>query len=329
MRRHLPPLTALRAFEAAARHRSFTRASEELGVTQGAISRQIRALEAFLDVVLFRRLIRQVELTEAGERYRAVAARAFEEIERATMQLKGGVKRRVLNISVLPTMSSFWLMPRLASFAQSMREADIRIVNSIEPVDFQSRTIDAAIRAGRLPGEVFAADRPRIELEMVTDWRGVRADYLFPDMLVPICSPALIAGRRLDAVAALQQFRLIHVTTRRYAWPDWLKAHRAEFDCDSNALYFGHFFMAMEAARRGQGIAIVPTILLRHYEGAADVVCPFPPDLPSAGGYYFLFRASQAGDPALQKLRCWLKEEATREERALAEMAAAPLRMRA
>lgn len=168
--RHLPPLTALRALEAAARHNSFTLAAEELGVTQGAVSRQIRSLEAFLARPLFRRFTRRLELSEDGRSYQAVAAAALDEIESATLRLKGGgSRRRVLTISVLPTISSFWLMPRLAAFAQQVPDVELRIVNSIKPVDLQGGTPDAAIRVGPLPGETFAAGQPRIEMQMVAD----------------------------------------------------------------------------------------------------------------------------------------------------------------
>ncbi|MBN9508700.1 MAG: LysR family transcriptional regulator [Alphaproteobacteria bacterium] len=310
MRRDLPPLTALRAFEAAARHGSFTRAAEELGVTQSAVSRQIRVLEDFLSMPLFRRFIRRLELTEAGRAYQAVAAAALDEIERATLRLKGRRQRRVLTISVLPTIAAFWLMPRLASFAQQVPDVELRIISSIEPVDLQARAVDAAIRVGALPGERFGADQPRIELQMLTDWRGARSEFLFPDILVPIASPALLAAGRPANVEALGRFRLIHVTTRRYAWHDWLRAHRAGFDPERDALHFGHFFMAMEAARAGRGIAIVPTVLLRHYDGASRIVRVFEPDVASAGAYHVLFHETRAGDPALQKLRSWLQQQA-------------------
>jgi LysR family glycine cleavage system transcriptional activator len=310
MRRQIPSLTAIRAFESAAHHGSFTKAAQDLAVTQGAISRQIRALEAFLGVELFERLTRKVVLTEAGRQYQLVIARAFDEVEQATARLRGGARRRVLRISVLPTISSFWLMPRLAAFAQIAPDVELRIINSIEPVDFQGKAADLAIRVGRLPGESFQPDRPRVEMDMVTAWEGVRSEFLFRDVLVPICSPRLIDGHVLQSVDDLREFPLIHVTTRRYAWHDWLKAHRVDFDPSRNARYFGHFFMAMEAARAGQGIAIVPTILLRHYDNASQVVCPFKPDLSSAGGYYLLHHESQAGDGQLKKLRRWISDEA-------------------
>jgi LysR family transcriptional regulator, glycine cleavage system transcriptional activator len=217
----------------------------------------------------------------------------------------------VLRLSVLPTISFCWLMPRLAAFSQQEHGTEVRMINSIEPVDFQAKGIDLAIRVGRVPGETYGADNPRIELEMVTDWRGVRSEPLFRDVLTPVCAPALIAERPLETVADLSRHRLIHMTTRRYAWHDWLRAHGAAFDPDGNALYFGHFFMAMAAARAGEGIAIVPTVLLRQDD--SGLVRPFAADLPSAGHYYLLSHKSRAADPKIRRFTEWILREAALE----------------
>ena len=250
MRRKLPPLSALRAFEAAARTLSFTKAAEELLVTQGAVSRQIRLLEEHLGVALFTRSIRKVELTPEGEQYFISIGRALDEVESATGRLRCEGRREVITISVLPTISSFWLMPRLAAFSEAQGKAEVRIINSIEPVDLQAKGADLAIRVGRIPGEEFGSNNPRIEMDMVTDWRGIHSDLLFPDVLAPVCAQQLIdVNGPLMSIDDLARYRLIHVTTRRYAWHDWLKANGSSLDPDQDALYFGHFFMAMEAAR--------------------------------------------------------------------------------
>ena len=311
MPRRLPPLTALRAFEAAGRNLSFTKASQELMVTQSAVSRQIQLLEKTLRTQLFRRMTRKVELTAAGEQYFVVVERALDDIEAATLRLKRELRRRVLRLSVLPTISVLWLMPRLAAFSQQEDETEVRIINSIEPVDFQAKGADLAIRVGRVPGETYGRDNPRIELEMVTNWRGVHSEPLFRDVLTPVCSPDLLAERPVENVAGLSRHRLIHVTTRRYAWHDWLRAHGGTFDPDRNALYFGHFFMAMEAARAGEGFAIVPTVLLRPSGGS--LVRPLAADLPSAGRYYLLFHESRAADPTIRRFKEWLLHEAASE----------------
>lgn len=317
VRRKLPPLSALRAFEAAARTLSFTKAAEELLVTQGAISRQIRLLEEHLGVALFKRLIRKVELTPEGGQYFISVSKALDEVESATGRLRCGGRREVITISVLPTISSFWLMPRLAAFSEAQGKAEVRIINSIEPVDLQAKGADLAIRVGRIPGEEFGPDNPRIEMDMVTDWRGIHSDLLFPDVLAPVCAQQLIdVNGPLTSLDDLARYRLIHVTTRRYAWHDWLRANGSSLDPDQDALYFGHFFMAMEAARSGKGVAIVPTVLLRHYEAARDLICPFKPRIRSAGNYHLLFHGSRATDRHLTLFRQWLAEEASAEREA-------------
>jgi LysR family glycine cleavage system transcriptional activator len=296
---------------------SFTKAAEELLVTQGAVSRQIRLLEEHLGVALFTRSIRKVELTPEGEQYSISIGRALDEVENATGRLRCDGRREVITISVLPTISSFWLMPRLAAFSEAQGKAEVRIINSIEPVDLQAKGADLAIRVGRIPGEEFGSDSPRIEMDMVTDWRGIHSDLLFPDVLAPVCAQQLIdINGPLMSIADLARYRLIHVTTRRYAWHDWLRANGSSLDPDQDALYFGHFFMAMEAARSGKGVAIVPTVLLRHYEAARDLVCLFKPGIRSAGNYHLLFHESRVTDPHLTLFRQWLAEEASVEREA-------------
>lgn len=290
-KRQLPPLNALRGFEAAARHLSFTKAACELLVTQGAVSRQIRDLEDNLGQRLFRRLTRRVELTKEGEKFYRVVEDVFDELERATARLQTSGSYRTLTISVLPTIASLWLMPRLHLFTQAQKGVEVRIVSSIDPVNLLAHEADIAIRVGRLPGRTYGRTQPRIELDMVANWNGVHADELFA-----------------DAVAGMP---LIHTSTRRHAWPDWLRAQgiRARRS-DQPPVEFGHFFMSLEAARKGRGVAIVPDILLAHYERAGDLVVPIRTDIPSAGEYYLLIHEIRLTEPPVQAFRTWLLDEA-------------------
>jgi LysR family transcriptional regulator, glycine cleavage system transcriptional activator len=303
----IPPLLAIRAFEAAARHLSFTVAAEELAVTQGAISRQIRQLESHLQTKLFVRLTRRVELTEAGREFLAGVQRALSELEAATARISGAVDHRVINVAVLPTLAANWLMPRLAFFSQEYPHIEVRMLTSIEPVDLQANPVDLAIRVGPLPGKFYDQNRPRIDLEMVSNWRGVLAELLFPDVLVPICSPAYLKDApALKEPGDLQHHRLIHTATRRHAWPDWLRAHGHEFVLPPQPLQFGHFFMSMQAAREGKGIAIVPTVVVDHYPHANELVRPFPASVPSAGEYYLLVHERRRDDPSVRLFSEWL-----------------------
>lgn len=309
--RRLPPLNALRGFDAAARHLSFTRAADELRLTQGAVSRQVRDVEVFLGQPLFRRYTRRIELTAEGAELHRVVQDLFDELERATRRFTMPAGReRTLTISALPTIASMWLMPRLHRFTQANAGIEVRIASSIEPANLRAPDLHMAIRVGRLPGRLYNRLQPRIELEMLADWEGVQADLLFPDVLVPVCSPTLTTPG-IATAEAVARLPLIHTSTRRYAWPDWLRAQGVRApEGGAKPIEFGHFFMSLEAARRGQGVAIIPDVILEHYEGGGELVCPLTARVPSAGEYYLLTHKNQLGDPKAKLFRSWLLSEA-------------------
>jgi LysR family glycine cleavage system transcriptional activator len=309
-----PPLLALPAFEASARHLSFTKAADELFLTQGAISRQIRTLEDFLGQKLFDRYTRRVELTAAGAEYYLAIRQSLGDIENATRRAMGTRERQVITLSILPTLGNGWLMPRLATFSETYPHIDVRLVSSIEPVNFQSGEIDAAIRVGSLPGTPQKPGRPRIELEMVTNWKGVAAEYLFPDVLVPVMAKKLLAqGKPVTSAKDLLSYRLIHTASRKHAWPDWLAAHGVRLTSRTDSINFGHFFMGLRAAQNCKGVAIVPSVVFDHFNEGSDLVCPLPADVESAGGYYLLTRDSAAQDPSVHIFCNWLLAEAANE----------------
>ena len=320
-KRNLPPLNALRGFEAAARHLSFTRAAAELNVTQGAVSRQVRELEGFLGTALFQRMTRRIALTEDGQEYYLVVRDTFAELERASARRRKTASVRHLTLSVLPTIASMWLMPRLHLFTQSHRDIEVRIISSIEPADLLAHEFDVAIRVGRIPGKEYPRQAARIELEMIRDWSGVHADELFPDTLVPVCLPTLVETVTDSDVTRVLLSPLIHTTTRRHAWPDWLKANGfSRLDPHANALEFGHFFMSLEAARKGRGVAIIPDIILSNYEHREELIRPLPP-LGSAGDYQLLIHESRLEEPHVQAFRRWIVGEASRMRQWLASRA--------
>ncbi|MFB9971612.1 LysR substrate-binding domain-containing protein [Pseudoroseomonas cervicalis] len=313
-RRTLPPLNALRGFDAAARHLSFSLAAAELGLTQGAVSRQVRALEEWLGQPLFRRLTRRVELTEAGRALARLAAETLGALEEGATRLRGGAARQRLVLGALPSITSAWLMPRLDRFARRHPELELRLLSSIEPAVLAPGVLDLAIRVGKLPGRRYQPGAPRVELQMVAGWEGVVAEPLFPDVLVPVCRRDLLPGGRPLAAAALAQLPLLHTTTRPHAWPDWLRAQGVKRIPDPGAgPGFGHFFMALEAARRGEGVALLPDILLPPLaEGGAPegLVRASTARIGSAGDYALLLPAARLAEPGLAALRAWLLEEA-------------------
>jgi len=304
-----PPLLALRAFEAAARHMSFTLAGSELFLTQGAVSRQIRTLENFLGRKLFDRYTRRIELTAAGREYYRAVQQALGDIEAATRRVMQNQEHRVITVSILPTLGSGWLMPRLGAFTETYPHIDVRLISSIEPVNFQAGDVDVAIRVGLLPGAKARPGQPRIDLEMVTGWKGVTAQYLFPDILVPLISRKLLEqGKEIKAVGDLLNYRLIHTASRKHAWPDWLAAHGVRLKPRMESLHYGHFFMGLRAAQNCKGVAIVPEVLLDSFSGP-DLVRAFPPDIESAGSYYLLTQEASAKDRAIQVFCNWLQAE--------------------
>lgn len=216
-----------------------------------------------------------------------------------------------LTLSVLPTLASRWLMPRLHDFTGSNREIDLRVITSIEPTDLLAHDADVAIKVGRVPGRRYDRKAARIDLQMTSDWSGVHADELFPDTLVPVCSPDLLRSLPLNEPPEVVRFPLIHTTSRRFGWPDWFRRHGlGRLDDQVDRLEFGHFFMSLEAARSGRGIALVPDILLSG-AGQQELVAPLP-GTASAGLYYLLVHETRLSIPAVQAFRSWILEEARR-----------------
>ncbi|MGD9812268.1 MAG: LysR family transcriptional regulator, partial [Sphingobium sp.] len=214
MHRRLPPLIALRVFDAAARRLSFSQAADDLNVTQGAVSRQIKLLEGFLGKQLFRRLTRRVELTPFGEAYFTSTSNALDEIEQATGEALG--TKNYLSVSILPTTATLWLFNHLSTFMREYPNIHIRVSTSMDPVDFRQQGFDAAIRVGKLPGKQYGHHQPQIDYKMVTDWKGVVAIRLWDDLITPVCSKKLLAkGPLLKTPIDLQTYRLIHHSVRR------------------------------------------------------------------------------------------------------------------
>lgn len=312
-KRPLPPLQALRGFDSAARHGSFTKAAEELFVTQGAVSRQVRQLEEHYGTPLFTRFTRRIELTPAGAELAAVVSAVFDELGEVSSRIGEHTKREPLTIMVLPTFASAWLMPRLHLFTEEHGDIEVRLHTSIDPVAFVAGGPDVAIRVGRVPGWHYDAAMPRIELTMVERWDGVHVDVLFPDRLVPVCLPALLPDGPL-APEALARLPLIHVTSRAHAWPDWLKAKGVTPPpADREHAEVGHFFMAIQAARQGRGVALVPDITVADDLASGVLMEASTADVLSAGHYCLLVRDTALTRPTVATFRAWLASQVRRD----------------
>jgi LysR family glycine cleavage system transcriptional activator len=305
----LPPLTALRVFEVAGRHQSFSNAAAELNVTQGAVSRQIRTLEDELGLKLFVRETRRVILTEAGRRYLGEVQAALGQIQDSTAALIADGARKKLLISVLPSVGSYWLMPRLARFTERYPDIETRIISSIGPVDLHSREADVAIRVGALPGKRYPQRAPRVDLTMVPDWRGVLADELAPDVLVPVLAATL--NKRVSEFKSARDVidsPLIHTSSRPHAWPDWHSNYRLTPQVQQRKHEYGHFFMSLQAAREGRGIALVPEILLTDTT-LSDLLPLNDFKARSAGEYYLLSLEERSKEREIRLFREWMQEQ--------------------
>jgi LysR family glycine cleavage system transcriptional activator len=291
MTARLPSLNGLRAFEAAARHLSFTNAAAELNVTQTAISHQIKRLEDELGVRLFVRQNRALTLTPQARDYLPGIRAAFNDLRLATDRLLRKDNDNVLTVSTLASLAAKWLLPRLSAFQEAHPGIDVRITTSSALVDFKSGDVDAAIRYGR------------------GQWPGLRADWLMADQLFPICSPALLEGNRpLRCPEDLADHTLLY-TSGGYDddWRLWLTAAGLPANISKQpGLSFDMFFMTVQAAIDGLGVAIGRTSYVEADIAKGRLVVPFKIKLPDEWGFYLVSPKASADSPKLSAFRQWL-----------------------
>ncbi|SEO15793.1 transcriptional regulator GcvA [Pseudomonas sp. ok266] len=284
----LPSLKGLRAFETVARHMSFTKAAEELNVTQTAVSHQIRRLETELGGPLFLRLNEGLVLSEDGHAYLPGVRAAFHELRYSTEQLLASRDKSVLTISTLVSFASKWLLPRLPSFQQAFPAIDVRISAVTELVDFRKGTIDAAIRYGR------------------GDWKGLRGDFLMSDDVFPVCSPAL--AKTLRTPADLANHALLQVSGATAGdWSAWLRAagQRPQL-AEGPRLTFDLALMAVQAAVDGQGVCIGRSTYVEDDLRAGRLVAPFDLRLQDELGFYLVAPHETAQSKKIVAFRTWL-----------------------
>jgi LysR family glycine cleavage system transcriptional activator len=291
MAARLPSLNGLRAFEAAARHLSFTHAASELNVTQTAISHQIRRLEQELGIRLFVRQNRALALTpEAKDCLPGVRA-AFNDLRLATDRLLRRENDHVLTVSTLASLAAKWLLPRLSAFQEAHPGIDVRITTSTSLVDFKNDDVDAAIRYGR------------------GQWPRLRADWLMADRLFPVCSPALLTGNRpLRCPEDLADHVLLHTSGGTSDdWRLWLTAAGMPAQLSKHpGLTFDLTFMTVQAAIDGIGVAIGRTSYVEADIAKGRLVVPFKITLPADAGFYLVSPEARADSPKLSAFRQWL-----------------------
>ena len=297
MARPLPPLSALRAFESAGRHLSFTKAAAELNVTPAAISHQIKALEELLEVPLFRRLTRALRLTDAGQAALPTLSQGFDKLAEGAEQMRAHCESGVLTISVSPSFGAMWLVPRLEHFRRRHPDIEIRIDGTDRRVDLAHDNADVALRYG--PG----------------GYNGVRIDWLFSQVNTPVCSPALLSGEHpLSQPDDLRHHTLLHIDWKdaEASWRMWLLAAGLHDIDPTRGPRFTMENMAVQAALDGHGVALVGDILVTDDLADGRLVRPFDPSLstPLTFSYYLLSAKDSAEQPKVAAFRDWLLEEA-------------------
>lgn len=292
----LPPLNALRSFEVAARHLSFTKAAEELFVTQAAVSHQIKALEQELGVSLFRRLNRALALTDEGQALIPYVRNAFEQLTAGVRELEDIRCSGALTISTTPSFAGHWLVGKLGRLRLAHPEIEIQLNANERLVDFVREGVDCAIRHGD------------------GNWPGLRADRLFQARIVPVCSPGLLKGPKpLRTPADLVHHTLLHALDGYDEWRVWLSAAGVdEIDFD-HGVRFDTGGLALQAAANGIGVAIGRIPLLNDELASGHLVEPFDLILDEQYAYYFVAPEATAEQPKIAAFRDWLLTEAARE----------------
>ena len=288
MRSRLPPLNAIKAFEAAARHGSVSRAAEELSVTHGAISRQIRTLEDWLGAPLFRRTSRNAVPTQAGVELLAEAGPALDRLAEGSRRVRvSSLARGVLNVATQPTFSMRWLIPRLSDFQRDHPGLELRIVTASTSAERFQMEADVVVSG--------PAPQP--------GWVGTR---FMGEALLPLLSPELMARCPLRRPQDLENHTLLHSATRRRAWTRWLDVAKISELRPTGEQVFEHFYFAIQAALAGVGVVMGPLALVAEDISSGRLLMPIGNPVVSSRGYFVYSPAASHDAPAVVALRTWL-----------------------
>lgn len=304
MRRPLPPLNALRSFDAAARYQSFTRAAEELCVTQGAVSHQVKALETALGLQLFKRERHGLTITDAGRDYLLVVRDVFDRLELGTDRLLQRQRSGKITVTTSPDFAAKWLVGHLGRFAEEHPEIELKLAATMHHVDFAREDIDLAIRYGN------------------GDWPGLEAVNLSAEELFPVCSPALMTSRGgLHEPADLLRFPLLHLDDGR-DWSRWLEVAGAPVKDLSHGPILNHASMLIDAAIDGQGVVLARTLLAVSDLIAKRLVRPFQIGLPLKNTFWIICPKATRSLPKIVAFRDWLLDAVAADRQWLASAGA-------
>lgn len=308
MSRKLPPMNALKAFEAAARHVSFTKAAQELHVTHGAVSRQVSILEDWMGTALFQRTASQVSLTENGRAYASEVTSLLDRLALVTMQVTQKSAPTIINVSAPPTFTMRWLIPRLSSYQRVRPGVEVRLTTSIAPVNFHENHYDVAIR-GALEPLSNCDSKP-----------------FMTETIVPICHADLVESGGLRSPHDLSRHTLIGYATEPYSWRTWLTEAGLPDEEGANTIHFEQMYFALQAASEGLGVVLVPLFLVAD-DIVTDKLCaPFGLHGAMHRRYYANTKSSAGHNPYINEFRAWLIEEGCSTEQSISAWAADSLK---
>lgn len=296
MRRKIPSTSALISFEAAARHESFTKAAEELSLTQGAICRQIASLESFLGIELFRRSRRGVKLTDAGLSYSRRVATQLDAVERDTLSVMGNQGANTIELAVVPTFGTQWLLPRLKDFQKLQPHVTVNLTNRTRPFMFADTDFDAAIYFGD------------------ADWPGTESYRLMGENPLAVCSPGLLNGQASLSPSDIAQMPLLQQTTRPYAWRQWFSGQDMSVPRDMTGPRYELFSMLAQAASHEMGIALIPPFLIQRELAERRLVIASAHALSSPKAYHLMIPVRKMESASVHAFRLWLTDQSARYE---------------
>ena len=308
MMRKLPPLNALKAFEASARHVSFTKAAEELHVTHGAVSRQVSLLEDWLRTALFHRSASQLSLTDAGRSYAAEVTSLMDRLAVVTSDVMEQANPTTINVSAPPTFTMRWLIPRLSAFQRKRPGVEVRLTTSIAPVNFQENKYDLAIRGALEP--LGHCDSVPFMMETI----------------VPVCHADLVESGGLRTLEDLSRQTLIRYATEPYGWPVWLDAVGLAMPTSASTLHFEQMYFALQAAAEGLGVVLVPLFLVADDIVAGKLCAPFGMHGSMERNYYANTSPASTRNAVIAEFRDWLVEEGGSTESSISAWAKESLR---
>jgi len=293
MRRKIPSLQALACLEAAARHESYTRAAQELALTQGAVSRQISALEDFVGVALFRRTRHGVALTERGRDYAHQVAPRLAALEQDTLDVMSSQPGAIsLQLAAVPTFATRWLIPRLPELQRQHPDITVHIETRTRPFMFADTAFDAALYAGTP--------------EQLANWAGTQAVKLLNEVVVPVCSPHWLAGQTSLPPEALASLPLLQQSTRAMAWRQWFDGQGVAAPQALAGPRFELFSMTVAAAACGMGLALVPRLLIAQELATGTLVVACDRALANPRAYYLVQPEGPERPPASRVFLDWL-----------------------